>query len=138
MNTLVIIPAHNPKNALVSHVESLICQCAQVIVVDDASSAKYNSLFEEISYLPGVTVIRHTFRQGRNAALRTALEYYDAHLAPIRAMNIDTEISDDYYAAAHVLRIVRAGFLAAGAVITDRIDAIGDVILQIPIRRAMH
>ena len=45
MNTLVIIPVHNPKDSLVSRVESLICECAQVIIVNDASSAKYKNTF---------------------------------------------------------------------------------------------
>lgn len=138
MNSLVIIPAHNPKDALVSHVESLICQCAQVIVVDDASHPKYSIIFEEIGRLPGVTVIRHSFRQGRNAALRSALEYYEAHLAPIRAMDLGTDISEDFYVTAHILRKVRVGITAAGDVLANRLDVLGDVILQIPVRRAVR
>ena len=135
MNTLVIIPVHNPKDSLVSRVESLICECAQVIIVNDASSAKYKSIFEELSRLPGVTILDHTFRQGRNASLRTALEYYDARLLPIRAMDLLTEISEEYYQTAHVLRSVRARANAAGELLLDRIATIEDVVLQIPFMR---
>ena len=135
MNTLVIIPVHNPKDSLVSRVESLICECAQVIIVNDASSAKYKSIFEELSRLPGVTILDHTFRQGRNASLRTALEYYDARLLPIRAMDLMTEISEEYYQTSHVLRSVRARANAAGELLLDRITAIEDVVLQIPFMR---
>ena len=135
MNTLVIIPVHNPKDSLVSRVESLICECAQVIIVNDASSTKYKYIFEELSHLPGVTVLDHSFRQGRNASLRTALEYYDARLQPIRAMDLMTEISEEYYQTSHVLRRVRARANAAGELLLDRIAAIEDVVLQIPFMR---
>lgn len=135
MNTLVIIPVHNPKDSLVSRVESLICECAQVIIVNDASSAKYKSIFEELSRLPGVTILDHTFRQGRSASLRTALEYYDARLLPIRAMDLLTEISEEYYQTAHVLRSVRARANAAGEIILDRIATFEDIVLQIPFMR---
>ena len=135
MNTLVIIPVHNPKDSLVSRVESLICECAQVIIVNDASSAKYKNIFEELSHLPGVTILDHSFRQGRNASLRTALEYYDARLQPIRAMDLMTEISEEYYQTAHVLRSIRIRANAAGELFLDRIAAIEDVVLQIPFMR---
>lgn len=135
MNTLVIIPVHNPKDSLVSRVESLICECAQVIIVNDASGAKYKSIFEELSRLPGVTILDHTFRQGRNASLRTALEYYDARLLPIRAMDLLTEISEEYYQTAHVLRSVRARANAAGEILLDRIATFEDIVLQIPFMR---
>ena len=135
MNTLVIIPVHNPKDSLVSRVESLICECAQVIIVNDASSARYKNIFEELSHLPGVTILDHSFRQGRNASLRTALEYYDARLQPIRAMDLMTEISEEYYQTAHVLRSIRIRANAAGELLLDRIAAIEDVVLQIPFMR---
>ena len=135
MNTLVIIPVHNPKGSLVSRVESLICECAQVIIVNDASSAKYKSIFEELSQLPGVTILNHSFRQGRNASLRTALEYYDARLQPIRAMDLTTEISEDYYQTTHVLRSVRVRANAASEILLDHIAAFEDIVLQIPFMR---
>lgn len=135
MNTLVIIPVRNPKATLVSHIQSLICECAQVIIVNDASYAKYNGIFEELSQLPGVTVIDHSFRQGRNASLRTAFAYYDAHLLPIRVMDLKTEIRDEYYKTSHVLRSIRIHANAAGEHIKDRIIAIEDAAMQIPFMR---
>ena len=135
MNTLVIIPVHNPKDSLVSRVESLICECAQVIIVNDASSAKYKNIFEELSHLPGVTILIHSFRQGRNASLRTAFEYYDTRLQPIRSMDLTTEISEEYYQTSHVLRSVRVRANAAGELLLDRIAAIEDIVLQIPFMR---
>ena len=135
MNTLVIIPVHNPKDSLVSRVESLICGCAQVIIVNDASSAKYKSIFEELSQLPGVTILNHSFRQGRNASLRTALEYYDARLQPIRAMDLTTEMNEEYYQTTHVLRSVRVRANAASEILLDRIAAFEDIVLQIPFMR---
>lgn len=135
MNTLVIIPVRNPKSTLVSHVESLICECAQVIIVNDASYAKYNGIFEELSRLPGVTVIDHAFRQGRNASLRTAFAYYDAHLLPIRVMDLSTEIRDEYYQTSHVLRSIRIRANAAGEHLRDSLIAIEDAAMQIPFMR---
>ena len=135
MNTLVIIPVHNPKDSLVSRVESLICECAQVIIVNDASSAKYKNIFEELSQLPGVTILNHSFRQGRNASLRTALEYYDARLQSIRSMDLTTEISEEYYQTSHVLRGVRVRANAAGQILLDRLASFEDIVLQIPFMR---
>ena len=135
MNTLVIIPVHNPKDSLVSRVESLICECAQVIIVNDASSAKYKNIFEELSHLPGVTILDHSFRQGRNASLRTALEYYDERLQPIRAMDLTTDISEEYYQTSHVLRIVRVRANAAGQILLGRLASFEDIVLQIPFMR---
>jgi len=135
MNTLVIIPVHNPKDSLVSRVESLICECAQVIIVNDASGAKYRNIFEELSHLPGVTILDHSFRQGRSASLRTALEYYDARLQPIRSMDLTTEISEEYYQTSHVLRSVRVRANAAGEILLGHIAAIEDIVLQIPFMR---
>ena len=135
MNTLVIIPVHNPKDSLVSRVESLICECAQVIIVNDASSTKYKNIFEELSKLPGVTILDHSFRQGRNASLRTAFEYYDTRLQPIRAMDLTTEVSEEYYQTSHVLRSVRVRAHAAGEILLGRIAAFEDIVLQIPFMR---
>jgi len=135
MNTLVIIPVHNPKDSLVSRVESLICECAQVIIVNDASGAKYRNIFEELSHLPGVTILDHSFRQGRNASLRTALEYYDERLQPIRAMDLTTDISEEYYQTSHVLRIVRVRANAAGQILLGRLASFEDIVLQIPFMR---
>ena len=138
MNTLVIIPVHNPKDSLVSRVESLICECAQVIIVNDASSTKYKNIFEELSRLPGVTILDHSFRQGRNASLRIALEYYDARLQPIRAMDLTTEMNEEYYQTSHVLRSVRVRANAAGQILLDRLASFEDIVLQIPFMRTVR
>ena len=77
MDSVIIIPTHNPGRELVSYVEELISACVpHVLVVNDGSDAEYSQIFEEISMLPGVTLLSQAVKD-RESAMALAIDYYE-------------------------------------------------------------
>ncbi len=70
MEDVVVIPAYQPDNALVSLVANLIDNGFGVLVVDDGSGEKYKPVFDSIKST--ATVISHSQNCGKGVALKTA------------------------------------------------------------------
>ncbi len=72
----VVVPAYRPDGTLESLVAALTRSPASVIViVDDGSGADYRALFDRVSLMPRVQLLRHAENSGKGAALKTAFEY---------------------------------------------------------------
>ena len=72
MNTVVIIPTIDPDERILTLVEQLRSQgFSSFIVVDDGSSKRCDSLFEELER-GGARVLHHATNRGKGAALKTA------------------------------------------------------------------
>jgi len=95
MNSVIIIPTHNPGRELVSYIEELISACVpHVIVVNDGSDAEFSQIFEEISMLPGVTLLSQA-ENDRESAMTLAVDYYESHLLPLGVKGVRTVIFEN-------------------------------------------
>jgi glycosyltransferase involved in cell wall biosynthesis len=72
----VLIPAYQPGSALIDMALALTGSgFTAVVVVDDGSGLDYAWIFECLSHIEGVRVIRHAVNLGKGAALKTGLNY---------------------------------------------------------------
>lgn len=79
---VLIIPAFNPDKTLVNLLsEHHALNCGQhCIVVNDGSKPDLLPIFNELEDM-GYTVLHHAHNQGKGTALKTAMNYYLAHLS---------------------------------------------------------
>lgn len=78
MERIVIIPALNPDEGLRKLVERNLELENQVILVDDGSDRKFETLFWELG--EKCIVLRHRENRGKGAAIKTALDYIKKEL----------------------------------------------------------
>lgn len=76
---VVLIPAYNPDERLSVLVRALVERQCVVVIVDDGSVEASAPVFEQVSSLPHVTVLRHVVNLGKGAALKTAMNYIAVH-----------------------------------------------------------
>ena len=73
----IILPSYKPDDKLISTVDGLIkAGFDDIIVVDDGSGAEFNSYFDSVREMVGVTVLVHSENRGKGAALKTAFNWY--------------------------------------------------------------
>ena len=83
---IVIIPAYQPEQSLVSLVKELEKKGLQSIVVDDGSGEKYQPVFDKIKEIS--LVIRHPENFGKGAAIKTALTFVRQELWDCKVVGI--------------------------------------------------
>lgn len=110
MSFSILIPAYNPDEKLLSLVQSLLSlDVDDIIIVDDGSGDK--EIFNELSALTKVSVIRHAVNMGKGRALKTGFNYYlcsankdsqgivtadaDGQHSHADILNVGTQISDE-------------------------------------------
>lgn len=74
IKTAILIPAYEPDGKLINLINELMEYDKKVIVVNDGSNSKYDSIFQSVSN-KGATVINHEFNRGKGAALKTGIEW---------------------------------------------------------------
>lgn len=79
MKPIVIIPAYNPDNKLIRLVEELEMLGEHVLIVDDGSSKKCRSVFEELENRYKCEIKHHGINKGKGAALKTGIRYAAEH-----------------------------------------------------------
>lgn len=109
MRWSIVIPALNERATLRTLVEQLLPLCPDVIVVDDGST---DGTAQSLDGLP-VTVVRHTARQGKGAALRDG---FGAALAR-GAEAVMTMDADGQHASADVEHLVAAAVAHPNAIV---------------------
>ena len=76
MNSIVIIPALNPPEYLISYADELIDSGAnELLIVDDGSSPEKQFIFKELSLRPQCHVLVHKNNLGKGRALKDAFSY---------------------------------------------------------------
>lgn len=73
INYIVLIPAYNPDEKLISFVKTLRDNSVSVLVVNDGSKLECNSVFTEVENL-GCTLVSHEINKGKGQAIRTGIE----------------------------------------------------------------
>lgn len=75
-----IIPAFNPQQAFVLFVQKLFTlDIAKIVIVNDGSDEKYNSVFTELEKFENCRVLQHDQNYGKGHALKTAFNYIREH-----------------------------------------------------------
>lgn len=74
---MVLIPALNPPKNLVDYVEELIEKgIGDILIVDDGSNGKSQYIFEKLSSLEEVEVLRNAKNLGKGRSLKNAFNYF--------------------------------------------------------------
>lgn len=76
--SVVIIPAYQPDEALISIVDQLWVYGCQIVVVDDGSGERFASVFKKIE--DACILLHHHQNRGKGAAIKTALAYIKQEL----------------------------------------------------------
>ncbi|WP_414838658.1 GtrA family protein [Carnobacterium sp. TMP28] len=105
-NTLVLIPALNPTGSLISYVDELIKENFDLIlVINDGSSDKYQSIFIELTKRKEVTVHRHIVNLGKGRALKNGFNYFMNLVEEADFSGVITVDSDGQHSVEDVIRI---------------------------------
>lgn len=76
MDTVIIIPALNPDDALITYVQSLVRAGEdKILVIDDGSREDKRPIFDHLEREEHCTVLRHAVNMGKGRALKDAFNY---------------------------------------------------------------
>ena len=76
MNKVLLIPAYNPEQKIVTVVKGMPQGIFdQILVVNDGSSPEYSEIFDQLSMIRNVKILTHTSNNGKGAALKTGFSY---------------------------------------------------------------
>ena len=77
---IIVIPALNPLQSFISFVEQLKkIDIEKIIIVNDGSEEKYESIFNELREQQQCIVINHKQNKGKGRALKTGFDYILKH-----------------------------------------------------------
>jgi len=84
MSSVIVIPAYQPAENLLTLIHQLLKQKPQqrIIVVNDGSAPASASIFDQISKIPQVELLQHAVNLGKGQALKTAFNYFLTHYGP--------------------------------------------------------
>lgn len=107
MNYVVIIPSLEPDEKLTPYIKELISAgIKKIVVVNDGSSKKCDSIFNEISNIEECHVLTHEVNRGKGAAIKTALNFYINNLSG--SDGVITVDADGQHSVPDVLRMCEA------------------------------
>jgi glycosyltransferase involved in cell wall biosynthesis len=90
MKRIALIPAYKPDKMMIDLLNRLSENGFEIVVVNDGSGSNYDSLFKEAEAF--AHVISHKENKGKGAALKTGLEYINAHFeAPFVIVTADAD-----------------------------------------------
>lgn len=73
---VAIIPALNPLASLIQYVQNLqTLGIEHIIIINDGSDEKYESIFDELRHIQYCTVLEHKENKGKGKALKTGFQY---------------------------------------------------------------
>lgn len=114
---IVVIPSLSPEDNLIEYADDLIKNgFKNIIVVNDGSSKKYNSIFNKLSKRKAITVLNHKVNKGKGAALKTAFSYIKGHFKKAKGvLTVDSDgqhlVSDCLNIASNMLKGKRGLYL---------------------------
>ncbi|MBC3796360.1 bifunctional glycosyltransferase family 2/GtrA family protein [Acetobacterium tundrae] len=75
MESVLIIPALNPDEKLITLVEKLKQNDIRIVIINDGSEEKYDNIFKLLKYKFRCELCTHTKNMGKGVALKTGLRY---------------------------------------------------------------
>lgn len=113
MKRIVLIPAYMPDEKMVRTAGDLFENGFEVVIVNDGSPEKYDSVFE--GALKFAEVLSHSENKGKGEALKTGLKYIRKHFkAPYIVVNADADgqhRTQDIIKAADAAEMNRSGLV---------------------------
>ena len=100
-NIVILIPAYQPDEALVSLTMQLSLEKFMTVVVNDGSGPDFNSVFEQLP--ADVTVLNHASNRGKGKALRTGLQFIQESM-PV-ARGIVTADADGQHLVSDIMQV---------------------------------
>ena len=101
MNTVILIPAYKPTQAILTLLRKLNEQKQSVLVVNDGSDESYNKIFKEAENY--ATVIHQHPNGGKGAALKAGIRYIKDTMPDCD--NIITADADGQHTVSDILSI---------------------------------
>ncbi|MDD3312202.1 glycosyltransferase [Pseudodesulfovibrio sp.] len=118
---VILIPAYQPQNALVTLVDALRANGPHpVVVVNDGSAAGTAPVFAELKKRNGVTVLIHEKNMGKGQALKTGLNHI-LHGFP-EAVGIVTADADGQHRPEDILAVADALVRSPGSLVLGTRD----------------
>lgn len=103
-SNIILIPAFEPKEKLLSYVQELNSYgLMDIIIVDDGSGEDYQWIFKELK--KHCILLSHEENKGKGCALKTGFQYIQDHYSHVTC--VITVDSDGQHAAEDVYRIAR-------------------------------
>lgn len=81
MRKIAVIPAYEPPESFVEYAGQILQMTDALVVVNDGSNSKYDSIFEKIRELDGATVLSYGENMGKGYALKQAFSHCLTHFA---------------------------------------------------------
>ena len=100
---LLLIPAYEPDDSLLSFAEALLAEDLQVMVVDDGSGEAFRPVFDRLP--EGVTLLSYETNRGKGYAMKYAMEKI---LSMPQVEFIVTADADGQHSPEDTLRILKA------------------------------
>lgn len=90
---VVVIPAYEPDEKLLGVIEHFQEKAPSfpIIVVNDGSSQKCDSIFNAVRGMQGVTLLQHSVNKGKGCALKTAFKYIYDHYSDDGILTVDAD-----------------------------------------------
>jgi len=117
----LLIPAYQPNQRLVELVNQLEAinknngAFTAIVIINDGSGTKYDSIFKTVAQLPQVTVIHHAINLGKGAALKTGFNHILIQWPDV--MHIVTADADGQHAPDDIMTIAHAAAHDPGTLI---------------------
>lgn len=105
MKPIVIIPAYNPDEKLISVIEKIYDLGLQTVVVNDGSRRECMQIFDAIRFRYDCDVVEHPKNKGKGAALKTGIQYASA--AYPESTGYVTADADGQHSPEDILKIAR-------------------------------
>ncbi|MEM1244332.1 MAG: glycosyltransferase, partial [Pseudomonadota bacterium] len=101
----LVIPAYKPSPYLIELVQQCAAEDLNIIVVNDGSGEKYQSIFDQIAKLE-ITILYHKVNKGKGEALKTAFRYWQSYFKPEGDGGIVTADADGQHELADIKKII--------------------------------
>jgi glycosyltransferase involved in cell wall biosynthesis len=125
----VVVPAYRPNGSVLDVVTALAERgIASIIVIDDGSGPDFRPIFEELTGIPGVHVLRHAINLGKGAALKTAFNHVLAWMPD--AIGVVTADADGQHDPDDIVRVCQRFTEAPDALILGARGFAGEVPLR--------
>jgi glycosyltransferase involved in cell wall biosynthesis len=125
----VLIPAWQPEELLGALIRSLReYGCEAVVLVDDGSTLDRRAIFDSLSELSGVTLIRHAVNLGKGRALKSGLNFFLTNYPSYTG--VVTADADGQHAVQDIIRVADELHRSASGVVLGARSLGGDVPLR--------